>query len=214
MCKKMLSGVIGIASGFWLAVAHASSGLDSLEYFFSEIQTFEARFAQVVLDETLREVDHGQGRVWITRPGYFRWHYEPPDEQDIVGDGEQVWVHDIELEQVTVSDQHQALGKSPAALLAGAGDLAQTYTIEDIGTQGRFDWVNLLPRDDNSGFKEVRIGFEANRLRLMELLDNLDQRTRISFIDLQENVAIPAHIFEFIPPAGIDVIDNTGANDG
>ena len=187
--------------------AQAGKGLDSLAYFFKEIKSFEARFGQVVLDESLNSIDDGQGKVWIKRPGLFRWDYEPPEAQEIVGDGEQVWIYDIELEQVTVRDQQQALGRTPAILLAGSGDLTENYYIDDIGTQGRYDWVNLVPKDEDSGFTEVRIGFEDNRLRLMELLDNLGQRTRISFVDLKENADISPKVFQFVLPEGVDVID-------
>ncbi len=189
--------------------APASPGLEALEHFFHAIQTFEARFAQVVLDDNLTPVDEGRGTVWIKRPGRFRWNYDPPDAQEIVGDGARVWLYDIELEQVTVRDQAQALGRTPAILLAGSGDLASTYRIEDIGVQGRFHWVNLVPEDSQSGFTEVRIGFEDRRLRLMELVDTLDQRTRISFADAKENAPLADELFEFIPPAGIDVIDQS-----
>ena len=192
-----------------VSYAIASPSLDALNYFFNEIKTFEARFGQIVLDESLDEIDDGQGKVWIQRPGLFRWDYEPPEAQEIVGDGVNVWVHDVELEQVTVRAQDQALGKSPAILLAGSGNLEESYVIEDVGTQGRYDWVNLIPKEQESGFKEVRIGFEDNRLRLLELLDNLGQRTQISFVDLKENTPIPLTTFDFIPPEGVDVIDNS-----
>ncbi len=190
-----------------IGLANASAGLDSLNYFFSHINTFEARFGQTVLDESMAEIDDGQGTVWIQRPGLFRWNYVPPDAQEIVGDGENVWIYDIELEQVTVRNQTQTLGKSPAILLAGTGNLDENYTIEDIGTQGRFDWVNLIPKQQDSGFQEVRVGFENNRLRLMELLDNLGQTTRIIFVDLKENLVIPPTTFNFSAPTWVDVID-------
>ncbi len=189
--------------------AQASPGIDSLNYFFKEIRSFEAAFGQEVLDETMDSLDHGKGKVWIKRPGLFRWDYEPPEAQEIVGDGDRVWIYDIELEQVTVRNQQQALGRTPAILLAGSGDLEQNYKVIDIGTQGRFDWVNLIPLDEESGFTEIRIGFEDNRLRLMELLDNLGQRTRMSFVDLKENQPISDSIFNFVPPAGVDVIDES-----
>jgi outer membrane lipoprotein carrier protein len=203
--KHLIGGLLLVSS----AMVNASPGLDALNYFFSEIHTFEARFGQIVLDEDLTEIDNSEGQVWIQRPGRFRWNYEAPDAQEIVGDSVNVWIYDIELEQVSVRTQDQAIGNSPATILAGSGDLEDDYEIEDIGSQGRFDWVNLTPRDEESGFREVRIGFEDNRLRLLELLDNLDQRTRISFIDLKENVPIPITTFDFLPPEGVDVIDNT-----
>lgn len=177
--------------------------------FFNEINTFQARFGQVVLDENLKTLDNARGTVWIKRPGRFRWDYEPPDAQEIVGDGERVWLYDVELEQVTVREQAQALGRTPAILLAGVGDIETAYKVEDIGTQGRYDWVNLIPLDPDSGFIEVRIGFEDNRLRLMELLDTLDQRTRINFVDLKENTPMSDKLFEFTPPEGVDVIEQS-----
>lgn len=192
-------------------LAVASPGLDSLRFFFNEIDTFEANFGQEVLDESLQAVDSGRGKVLIKRPGLFSWDYEPPEAQKIVGDGDRVWIYDVELEQVTVRDQQQSLGKTPALLLAGTQDIEKNYTIIDIGTQGRFDWVNLIPVDPDSSFTEVRIGFEDNRLRLMELLDNLGQRTRMSFVDLKENQPIPDSAFDFVPPAGVDVIDDSGS---
>ena len=194
----MLSGI---------GITNAASGVDSLNNFFNKTNTFEARFGQKVLDESMVEIDAGQGKVWIQRPGLFRWNYVPPDAQEIVGDGENVWIYDIELEQVSVRNQHQTIGKSPAILLAGNGDLEENYNIEEIGTQGRYDWANLVPKNPDSGFKAIRIGFEDNRLRLMELLDNLDQTTRIIFIDLKENAYIPPDTFHFVAPVGVDIID-------
>ena len=205
-----VSGFLLLLAGLVPVPAVSSPGLDSLNYFFREINSFEARFGQIVLDESLVEIDDGQGRLWIQRPGLFRWDYDEPDAQQIIGDGVNVWVYDIELEQVTVREQVATLGKSPAILLAGEGDLEDDYIVEDIGTQGRFDWVNLIPRSEDSGFSEVRIGFEDNRLRLLELLDTLGQRTRISFVDLKENIPVPPTTFEFIPPEGVDVITETG----
>ncbi len=209
MTKVILNFAVGLILLCANKLALASPGLDGLNYFFNEINTFEARFGQIVLDETLTEIDNSQGKMWIQRPGLFRWNYELPDAQEIVGDGVNVWVYDVELEQVTVRVQDQTIGKSPASLLAGSGNLEDNYVIEDIGSQGRFDWVNLIPKDEESGFREVRIGFEDNRLRLLELLDNLDQRTRISFVDLKENIPLSVSIFDFLPPEGVDVIDNT-----
>ncbi len=209
MSRTFCNLLVLVLSLTFTGTAFASPGLDALDYFFNEINTFEARFGQIVLDETLAEIDNSQGKMWIQRPGLFRWDYEPPDAQEIVGDGENIWIYDIELEQVSVRSQDPTIGRSPAILLAGSGNLDDNYEVIDIGSQGRFDWVNLIPRDENSGFREVRIGFEDNRLRLLELLDNLDQRTRISFVDLKENIPIPLTTFEFIPPQGVDVIDNT-----
>lgn len=168
-----------------------------------------ARFEQVVLDQNEYELDRTEGNVWVKRPGKFRWDYLPPNEQQIVGDGDHIWVYDVELEQVTIQSQQAILGRTPAAILSGGEDLQNNFEIKEIGNQGRYDWVNLIPKDDESSFTEIRIGFEANRLRLMELIDTLDQRTRIVFVDLQENANIDDSKFNFVVPDGIDVIDGS-----
>ncbi len=211
MHMSMMRILPGLAFFAWSGLATASPGLDALKHFLEEIRTFEATFGQEVLDESMQSLDGGRGRVWIKRPGLFRWNYDPPDAQEIVGDGDLVWVYDVELEQVTVRNQSEALGTTPALLLAGGEDMEQNYTIIDIGTQGRFDWVNLIPLDEDSSFTEVRIGFEDNRLRFMELLDTLGQRTRMSFVDLKENGPIDNQVFDFLPPVGVDVIDDTAS---
>ena len=202
-------GLLGLAVALIALPLAASPGTDALARFFSEVATLEARFEQVVLDENLNTIDDSRGTLWIARPGRFRWDYEPPEAVQIVGDGGKVWLHDIELEQVTVRDQAQALGRTPAILLAGDGDLEATYEVVDIGAQGRFDWLNLIPKDPESGFTQVRIGFEGARLRVIELLDTLDQRTRIAFTDLVENAPVADERFEFVPPDGIDIIDQS-----
>lgn len=214
MCKRVIACLapmltaISIAIGMGsISIANASSGLESLDYFFNQVNTFEARFRQKVIDESLAEIDEGQGTVWIQRPGLFRWDYEPPQAQEIVGDGDNVWLYDIELEQITVRKQLQTLGKSPAILLAGSGNLEENYDIEDIGTQQGYDWVKLIPKNDDSGFMEIRIGFENKQLRSMELLDNLGQATQIVFVNLKENLPIPRSTFDFIVPQGVDIID-------
>lgn len=207
--------VVAVAITVTVTVAPAvadSPGRQALARFFSEVATLEARFEQVVLDENLNAIDAGHGILRIKRPGRFRWDYRPPNAQVIVGDGARVWLHDVELAQVTVRAQTRALGRSPAVWLAGAGDagdLDEAYEIEDLGAQGRIDWLNLIPRDAQSEFAAVRVGFEARRLRIIELVDALDQRTRIRFFDLRENPPVADSWFEFTPPAGADVIDQT-----
>lgn len=210
--QAMVTVAVTVTVMVTVTAAADSPGRQALQRFFSEVATLEARFEQVVLDENLNAIDDGHGVLRIKRPGRFRWDYEPPAAQVIVGDGARVWLHDVELAQVTVREQARALGRSPAIWLAGAGDdadLAAAYEIHDLGAQGRIDWLNLIPRDAQSEFSAVRVGFEARRLRIIELVDALDQRTRIRFFDLQENAPVADSWFEFTPPAGADVIDST-----
>lgn len=208
---------IAVAGGWLLAlfviyaqvVSAGPSSLDSLDRFYDSVRTYTAQFQQVVLDEGLNPIEESSGIMQIARPGRFRWDYEPPNEQRIISDGNKVWLYDIELEQITVRSQEQSLGKTPATLLAGSSDIKSSYDIEDLGQSGVLTWVKMTPRDDESGFSDMRIGFEEGELRIMELVDGLGQTTRIILSDSIENQEIDDSRFAFEPPDGVDVIDET-----
>ncbi len=192
---------------FWFATALAApSATDALARFFSEVQSFNARFEQVVLDEGRNVLQETSGKMWIARPGKFRWEYDPPYQQLIVGDGKKVWVYDLDLEQITVRDMGGALGDTPAILLAGKGNLDDTFVVKKLGDQGKLGWVQLLPKRTDGGFEDIRLGFEAGRLRILELIDAFGQMTRITLHNASENTQLNKQRFVFEPPAGVDII--------
>ena len=206
-CRRLLCGVIGGLIGGLSIAGLADTGTDNLNRFFQEFKTLRAEFSQVVLDENLVPLEESAGRLWISRPGRFRWNYHPPFAQQIVADGVRIWIYDIELEQVTVRDQRSMLEGTPASLLAGQGDLGTDYVIEDLGQQGSVVWVSLQPKASNGGFAEVQLGFQNDTLRLIQLLDHLDQITRIVLSHVEENPQIPADQFHFTVPVGVDLIE-------
>jgi outer membrane lipoprotein carrier protein len=193
--------------GCSIAVAETS---EQLEHFFEDVKTYSARFQQVVLDEGFNPIEESSGLVTIKRPGRFRWDYEPPDETRIISNGEKVWIYDVALEQVTVRSYEEALGNTPAALLAGGAGVGEAFDVTDLGeVNGPLHWVRMVPRNEDVGFEDIRIGFEDGRLRVMELVDGLDQTTRITMTDGEENRTIEDSRFQFTAPDGVDVIDET-----
>jgi outer membrane lipoprotein carrier protein len=185
----------------------SATATDNLNRFFQECKTLRADFSQVIMDENLVPLEESAGRLWISRPGRFRWNYHPPFAQQIIADGLRIWIYDIELEQVTVRDQERMLEGTPALLLAGHGDLGTDYVIEDLGRQGSVAWVSLQPKVTDGGFSEVQLGFQNGTLRLIQLLDHLDQITRIVLSHVEENSNIPDGQFNFTVPVGVDLIE-------
>jgi outer membrane lipoprotein carrier protein len=188
------------------AATNADSGAESLRRFFADVNRYTARFDQVVLDETGETIQESKGRLWIERPDKFRWDYETPYKQEIVGDGERLWVYDEDLKQVTVRPLKGGLLDTPAVLLAGEGRLDQQFEIKDAGVENGVAWVELLPKHKDAGFEKVRIGFARGRLHALELIDGLDQKTRYRLSDGLENKPIKAARFTFTPPPGVDVV--------
>jgi outer membrane lipoprotein carrier protein len=182
------------------------SGIDSLRRFFSEVNSFSARFNQVVLDERLSPIQESSGTLWIERPNKFRWDYEKPYKQRIVADGKRLWVYDVGLQQVSVRPLSGGLGDTPAMLLAGRGRLEDNFTIKPLSAQNDIEWVQLSPRRKDSGYEDIRIGFAQGKLRVLEMVDGFGQVTRVTFQSSRENPRIEPDRFSFTPPVGVDVV--------
>ena len=198
--------LVVIAMLSWALKAQA---INDLQRFFNDVQSYTAKFSQVVLDESFNLLQESSGTLWIQRPDKFRWDYDIPFEQHIVGDGERIWVHDVELQQVTVRRLGGGLGATPALLLAGRGKLDENFLVNRLGLQGQLEWTQLIPKNKDGGYEEIRIGFENGRIRILEMIDSFGQTTRIALRDANENVEINAGKFVFEPPPGTDVVGET-----
>ena len=194
----------------WLPAVAQAESIAQFDRFFEEVLTFKARFTQTIFDENLVPLEESSGQLRISRPGRFRWDYDPPAEQSIIADGERMWVYDIDLEQVTVRKLTDALGTSPAGVLSSGGNPKHNYRVEDLGQQGEIGWVSLHSKEEAASFSEIQLGFDRGTLRLIQLLDDLGQITRIVLSDVKENIAIGAEWFAFEIPKGVDIIDEAG----
>jgi chaperone LolA len=170
-----------------------------------ELASLRAEFRQTVTDAQGQTVDSAEGTLALARPGRFRWDYRVP-EQLIVSDGTTVWFHDVGLEQVTIRPAAELLAGTPAAVLAGAGDLQREFAIADGGAADGLAWSLLVPRRDDVDFRELRLGFAGGELRRMILLDRLGQTTTIEFERVERNPRLDAAQFSFTPPPGVDVV--------
>lgn len=190
----------------WLPAAASAASIDSLKAFVSQTTSARARFAQMVLDKNLKMLQQATGTMQFSRPGKFRWEYNKPYEQTIVGDGSRLWIYDKDLNQVTVRKLDRALGTSPAALLAGSNEIEKNYTLTNIGAQEGLDWLEAVPKTRDTAFERVRMGFGKTGLEAMELRDQFGQVTVIKFADLERNPKLSPEAFKFTPPKGADVI--------
>jgi len=188
------------------ATNEPKSGADSLRQFFREVNSFSARFKQIVLDESLKPVQESFGTLWIERPNKFRWDYDKPYKQQIVADGKRLWVYDVGLQQATVRDLTGGLTDTPAMLLAGKGQLEDNFTIQSLDAQDKLTWVQLKPRSKDSGYDDIRIGFAQGKLRVIEMVDGFGHTTRVTLESPRENVHIESDRFNFKPPEGVDVV--------
>ena len=192
----------------FLILIFENSNAASLERFQSYVRTTQAArgdFAQKVYDKTGKLVQDSRGSFAFLRPGRFRWTYVKP-QQVIVGDGERVWIHDADLNQVTVRKVARVLGATPAALLAGASDIEKSFELKEIGTRDGLEWMEAKPREKEAGFETVRLGMSTGGVEAMELVDYFGQTTVLRFSSVERNPQIDPATFRFTPPKGADVL--------
>lgn len=189
-------------------LTHASA-IDSLKAFVQQAHTFKAVFSQTLLDKNLQIMQEASGVMMFERPGKFRWFYEKPYQQLIVGDGSRVWFYDHDLNQVTVRQLDLAIGSSPAALLAGSSTIERDFELAEIEVRDDMEWLEATPRAKESTFELIRMGFSrTGELREMVLRDNFGQFTLLVFTDLDANPVLAPDLFQFTPPEGADVISD------
>ena len=205
MMIKFLVGFLILFSSLFSNLA-AADGVQSLREFFNSTSTMRAQFSQVVNDNKGRKVQEVEGTMQLQRPNKFRWDYKKPYEQQIVSDGKQVFLFDTELQQVTIRDLSKALGSSPAAMLAGGDAVEKSFTLKNATRKDGLSWVLALPKDKDSGFDRVLLGFKADKLRKMELYDSFNHVTHITFNEVERNPVLQDATFLFTPPKGVDVV--------
>lgn len=194
------------AQSLGLAAESSPAAAAELKQYLAGLKSFEADFVQTLHDSRGQEREQAKGRLYLEKPGRFRWEYREPAEQLIVSDGRNVWLHDVELEQVTVKPFDASLSMTPASLLAGEASVADSFSIRAAAASSGLKWFELVPKSQDTDFVRVRLGFARGELATLELEDKLQQRTSIAFSAVKRNPRLRKTLFAFAPPAGVDVI--------
>ena len=196
--------LLGLALALFLQGASALS-LERFQSYLRTTQSARGNFEQKVYDKDGKLVQDSRGSFMLLRPNRFRWTYVKP-QQVIVGDGERVWIHDADLNQVTVRRVARVIGSTPAALLAGASDIEKAFDMKELGERDGLEWLEAKPREKEAGFERIRLGLSTGGVEAMELVDHFGQTTVLRFSNLERNPQIEAGAFRFAPPKGADVL--------
>lgn len=199
------TAAIVITSAFAATAAHASA-IDALKKFNQDADGLSGSFTQTV--QSKKKTQTSSGTFQILRPGLFKWDYARPYKQTIVGDGKHIWLYDVDLKQVTKSNQDQTIGDSPAAILSNKAALDSSYTLKEDGTRGNIQYVLATPKRANAGYQFIRIGFQGDKLAAMELKDGFGNQTSIKFNNINTKPHLSRGTFQFVAPKGVDVLSN------
>lgn len=192
------------------AASSGSPGTAALEHFLSDVETLEADFRQELWSADNKLLENASGTFALHRPNQFLWDYRQPDEQRIVADGKRLWMYDVGLAQATVSPLDETAAGSPAMLLSGDQAVRDSFDVEDSYESDGLSWVKLRPKLSGTDFSSVLIGFADGVPQRLELVDGLDQTTRIEFSNVVVNHKLDEDLFRFKVPRGVDVIGGDG----
>ncbi|MEY4910880.1 MAG: outer rane lipoprotein carrier protein LolA [Pseudomonadota bacterium] len=211
------------------AVNTTAAGLNALENFLKSTQSGKAEFSQVVtspakteaksdsVEKSVAKVKTSSGSFEFSRPNKFKFLYKKPFEQTIVADGTTLWLFDVDLNQVTARKQAQALGSTPAALIATAASLKaleaefKLQEAPDVADGRGLQWVLATPKAKDGQIQSIKVGLKGAAetgisLSVLEILDSFGQRSVITFANVERNLTFGSENFSFKPPAGADVI--------
>lgn len=176
-----------------------------LERFLDNTQSFSASFKQKLESEYGELLQQSAGKLSMQRPGKFRWDYTEPYPQNIISNGEKIWMYDSELEQVNVRPYEQ-VQSSPVNLLDNREKLEVAFSIVAMPSQEQQNWVKLIPKQPDSDFKVMLVGLQNGKIKTMRFLDNFNQQTEISFDKLIINPVFKEDTFIFKVPQDADVM--------
>ena len=197
----LLVGLIGSLS----FSAMAADAEQRLEAALKKMDNLSAEFKQTLLDEDKNIVQQSRGTLALQRPGKFAWIYVEPFEQRIIADGSELWIYDVELDQVTVKPMDEGISNAPIMILMKESDVTQQFKVSEVGQRKYLYWIELEPLAADLEYQRIFIGLEDGRVRAMELQDQFGQSTQIVFDNLRLGVVHNPATFRFVPPDGVDV---------
>src|SRR3954468_2764707 len=196
-----------------LTLAAHAGAMESLENFVRTAKTGRAEFTQVITapprDGQAARTKSSSGSFEFQRPNRFRFEYRKPFEQTIVADGQTVWLHDKDLNQVSQRKQAKVLGSTPAALIAASPDLEtikRDFDLQALPDSNGLQWVQATPKQKEGQLTSMKVGFRGDQLAALEIQDSFGQRSVLTFSNMQVNTPVTAETFHFTPPKGADVV--------
>lgn len=188
-------------------VQAATPATSPLDVFLDGLETFSADFEQTLLDSSGEALETSKGTVRLHRPGMFSWIYSEPYTQRIISDGNTLWIYEEDLEQVTISNVSDTIRDTPALIFSGDDNLADHYAIKELEKDAEFTSLLLTPRNPESQYEGLYLGFYDNELSGMMVYDTLGQTLVIKFMNAQRNPPLKKDLFRFTPADNVDVID-------
>lgn len=204
---RLLRALLGLTLALGLApLATAADGKARLDSFLKGLTSLQSDFEQTTFNADRTRMTQGRGTFYLQRPGRFRWEYQTPNKQVIIADGKRIYLHDLDLDQVSHQDQQKALRGTPALLLASAAPVERDFTTRNVDSTDGRDWVELTPKAKDADIGKIELGFGPTGLESMIMVDSFGQETRLNFGRTKRNPVLDLGLFKIDEKAISDFI--------
>ncbi|WP_166376815.1 outer membrane lipoprotein chaperone LolA [Pseudoalteromonas sp. Z9A4] len=194
--------------GSVLAAPSFADDSQALQDQLATLKSFKAQFAQKVTDKEGQAVMQGEGTIALQQPMMIRWQQTNPDDTLFVSNGDKTYYFDSFAEQVTIMNTSSLIDSTPFVLLTSK-DPAQWEKYSVLATSTGF---SVTPNKGvESQVEQLDIAFADNEQGLAKLVvtDNSGQLSSFTFNDVQVNTQLDKSTFEFTPPEGVEIDDQS-----
>lgn len=171
-------------------------------------KTFQSDFFQ---QSTLKALDIKQsagGYVIFSHPGKMYWTYNFPDKNEIVTNGETVWLYTEKNNQVQEMEAKNYFKEGMGgAFLANIGSIKKNYSIKDIKTDEKENASLLLLPNTKGPVKEIYVTVSKKDGRILKVttVNQSNDETIFYFKNEKFIENIDKNIFNFVPPKGAKI---------
>ena len=186
-----------------LVTAAQNNASESLFDLIQKLQNMHADFIQTMVTARGAEQE-SKGKIWISKPSYFKWEITSPNNQLLVSNGQKLWNYDKDLEQVTIQKVPKDMSQAPYLLLLTGQpeNLDRLFSVSKV-KEGLY---RLTPKNQNDSILDhVDMRFEQGILEALMIQTATGQTSTIRFSH-QNFAKIPLSTYDFIPPKGVDVL--------
>jgi outer membrane lipoprotein carrier protein len=185
----------------------ATTDTFNINDYLNGIDTLKAGFKQTIFSSSNEAIDYSEGLIWLKKPGQILWEFQRPNIKKIILNGESISIYDANLNQLLIvpyTDQYQS---SLASILINNDNLETFYEIHSKINDGELYTVTLFQKKNDSLFTKIEITIFEMLIHKIELWDSSEQSISIVLENTEMNISLSDASFKFIPPKGVDIID-------
>ena len=218
--KKIIGSLI-LAAFFGLTAECPALSIDELitrvQGSYDSITDIQARFEQQYINKSLNQVKKAEGRVYFKKSGMMRWEYHKPVHQEIVSDGSTIWHYQPDDNQVIVGEISKTIqAKLSTAFLTGEGDLRRDFRVlsprGESQREDRWYLLELAPIEPQADFQRLVLRVDPKRYLIVQtdIYDAFDNVNQIRFSGIKIDRNLPDSLFTFTIPPGTQVLRTPG----